>query len=135
MPLSFNNKLYEQIDGVSMGGSLGPLLANTIMTKCEKVILEKLRNEKVIIFYTRHVDNTLLVLGKEISIMFQISSIVLMRTWSLPSTHLKTVFHTSLILKFVQMDLVFIINVPKLVNMYTLPLIHYGDGKLLGSVH
>ena len=80
MPLSFNNKLYEQIDGISMGGSLGPLLANTIMTKCEKVIFEKLRNEKVITFYTRHVDDTLLVLRKEISIMFQISSIVLMRT-------------------------------------------------------
>ena len=26
--LSFNNKLFEQIDGVSMGGSLGSVLAN-----------------------------------------------------------------------------------------------------------
>ena len=40
--LSFNNKLYEEIDGVSMGGSLGPVLANIIMTEFEKVILHKL---------------------------------------------------------------------------------------------
>ena len=32
MALSFNNKLYEQRDGVSMGGLLGPVLANIIMT-------------------------------------------------------------------------------------------------------
>ena len=31
-----------QIDGVSMGGSLGPVLANIIMTKFEKVVLENL---------------------------------------------------------------------------------------------
>ena len=30
---SFNNQLYEQVDGVSMGGSLGPLLANIIMVE------------------------------------------------------------------------------------------------------
>ena len=30
---SFNGQLYEQIDGVSMGGSLGPLLANIIMVE------------------------------------------------------------------------------------------------------
>ena len=33
------------------------------------------------------------------------------------------------------MDLVLIINIPKLVNMYTLTPIYYGDKKLLGSVH
>ena len=29
---SFNNIIYEQIDGVSMGSSLGPTLANIIIT-------------------------------------------------------------------------------------------------------
>ena len=29
--VSFDNKLYEQIDGVNMCGSLGPVLANIIM--------------------------------------------------------------------------------------------------------
>ena len=47
--LSFHNRLYEQIDGVSMGRSLGPVLANIIMTECEKVIVETLMKEKVIV--------------------------------------------------------------------------------------
>ena len=38
---SFNNKMYEQLDGASMGGSVGPVLANIIMTECEKVIVDK----------------------------------------------------------------------------------------------
>ena len=62
--LSFNNKLYEQIRGVSMGGSLGPVLANIIMTESEKVIAEKLMKEKVIMFYIRYVEDTLLVIKK-----------------------------------------------------------------------
>ena len=36
---SFNGKMYEQTDGVSMGRSLRPVLANVIMTECEKVII------------------------------------------------------------------------------------------------
>ena len=62
--LSFNNKLYEQIDGESMGASLGQVLANIIMTECKKVILHKLMKEKVIMFYTRYVDDTLLIIKK-----------------------------------------------------------------------
>ena len=63
MALSFNDKLYEQIDRVSMGGSLGPVLANIIMTECKHVI-DKLMKEEVIMFYTRYVDNTLLIIKK-----------------------------------------------------------------------
>ena len=62
--LSFNNKLYEQIDGVSMGGSLGPVLANIISTECEKVSVYKLMKEKCFMFYTRYVDDTLLIIKK-----------------------------------------------------------------------
>ena len=58
MALSFNNKLYEKIYGVSMGGSLGPVVANIIMTECEKVIVDKLMKKKVIMFCTRYVDDT-----------------------------------------------------------------------------
>ena len=36
---SANNELYQQIDGVSMGSSLGPLLTNIIMTEMEKAII------------------------------------------------------------------------------------------------
>ena len=39
---SFNHKMYEQLDGVSMGRSPGPVLASIIMTKCEKDIVGKL---------------------------------------------------------------------------------------------
>ena len=62
--LPFNNKLYEQIDRVSMGGSLGPVLTNIIMTECKKIIVEKLMKEKVIMFYTRYFDDTLLGIRK-----------------------------------------------------------------------
>ena len=65
MALSFNNKLYEQRDGVSMGGLLGPVLANIIMTECENVIVDKFMKEKVIMFYTRYVDDTLLITKKK----------------------------------------------------------------------
>ena len=38
-------------------------------------------------------------------------------------------------MEFVQMDLVFIINITKLVNLYTLTPMHYVDGELLGFIH
>ena len=40
--LSFNNKIYKQIDRVSVGSRLGPVLANIIMTELEKVIVKDL---------------------------------------------------------------------------------------------
>ena len=36
---SYNNKVYKQIDGVSMGSSLGPVLANKIMTELKKIVV------------------------------------------------------------------------------------------------
>ena len=60
----FNGKIYKQIDGVSMGSSLGPVLANVIMTEFEKIIVNKLITDGIIKFYIRYVDDTL-VLAKE----------------------------------------------------------------------
>ena len=54
--------MYEQIDRVSVGGSLGPVLANIIMTECKKVIVDKLAQEKVIMYFTRYVDDTFLII-------------------------------------------------------------------------
>ena len=52
----FNGALYEQIDGVSMGSPLGPLLANVFMSSLE----EKLELEgKLPDYYRRYVDDTL----------------------------------------------------------------------------
>ena len=38
---SFDGKMYEQIDGVSMGLFLEPVLANIIMTECERGTVNK----------------------------------------------------------------------------------------------
>ena len=59
---SFNNKLYDQIDGVCMGSSLGPVLANIIMTELEKRILPSLIESGTIKSYMRYVDDTLVLI-------------------------------------------------------------------------
>ena len=48
--VSFNNKLYGQKEGISMGGTLGPVLTNTTVTK---VIVDKWMKDQLIVFYTR----------------------------------------------------------------------------------
>ena len=62
---SANNELYEQTDGVSMGSSLGPVLANIIMTELEDIVIKPLINDNTIRFYSRYVDDTLLLLKPE----------------------------------------------------------------------
>ena len=61
---SCNNKLFKQIYGISMGSSLGSVLANIIMTELEKIVVSDLINSGLIKFYIRYVDDTLL-LAKE----------------------------------------------------------------------
>ena len=58
----FNNKIYEQKDGVSIGSPLGPVLANIIMTDLEKNVIKKFVDNGTIKFYGRYVDDTLLVI-------------------------------------------------------------------------
>ena len=57
---SVNGIYHEQIDGVSMGSSLGPVLANRIMTELENLVIKPLVNDGTIKFYGRYVDDTLL---------------------------------------------------------------------------
>ena len=59
---SFDNKIYEQIDGVSMGCCLAPVLANIILTEFEKQIVEDLIEAGTIKFYRRYVDDTLVLI-------------------------------------------------------------------------
>ena len=55
----FNGALYEQTDGVAMGSTLGPLLANVFMSSLE----EKLELEgKLPNYYRRYVDDTLTIM-------------------------------------------------------------------------
>ena len=48
-----------------MGVSLGPVLANIIMTECEKVIVDNLVKEGTKKFYIRYVDETLLLVKRQ----------------------------------------------------------------------
>ena len=53
----FNGNTYDQIDGVSMGSPLAPVLANLFMGHHEKIWLENFNNSDVL-FYRRYVDDT-----------------------------------------------------------------------------
>ena len=59
---SYNDVYYEQTDGVSLGGSLGPVLANIILTEFERIIINLLISNGIIKFYYRYVDDTLLLI-------------------------------------------------------------------------
>ena len=60
-----DNVIYEQKDGVSMGASLGPVLANIIMTELELGVVDSLIANGRIRFYARYVDDTLLLVKPE----------------------------------------------------------------------
>ena len=62
---SFNNIIYEQKDGVSMGSSLVRVMAKMIMTELENKVINPLINDGTIIFYCHYVDDTLLVVNPE----------------------------------------------------------------------
>ena len=60
-----NGKIFEQVDGVSMGASMGPVLANIIMTELEKEVVDRLVQQGKLKFYSRYVDDTLMMLKPE----------------------------------------------------------------------
>ena len=62
---SFDNLLYEQCDGVSMGSSLGLVLDNILLTEFENVIVKPLIETSVLKFYCRYVDDTLVMMKKD----------------------------------------------------------------------
>ena len=127
--------MYEQIDRVSVGGSLGPVLANIIMTECKKVIVDKLAKEKVIMYFTRYVDDTFLIIkNRDINyVLNQFNRFDEKLKFTIDT--FENSFQHFLLIEIFEMDLVFIINITKMVSMYWLPPIHYGDGKFLGSVY
>ena len=60
----FDNKYYDQIDGVAMGSPLGPILANLFMSYHEKQWIEEYGNEKKL-FYKRYVDDIFCLVENE----------------------------------------------------------------------
>ena len=61
----FNNEIYNQIDGVSMGSPLAPILANLFMGYHEKDWIEKAQVAKHT-FYKRYVDDIFAVFESEL---------------------------------------------------------------------
>ena len=59
-PFSFNNKTYQQIDGVSMGSPLGPTMAEYYMSSLETFLLSQTKISNPL-FYVRYVDDILTV--------------------------------------------------------------------------
>ena len=59
---SINKVIYEQKHGVSMGSSLGPVMANIIMTELENKVIKSLMNYVTKKVYCGYVDDILLVL-------------------------------------------------------------------------
>ena len=53
--------MYEQLDEVSMRSSLGPVLANIIMTELENVLIKDLLDTGTIAIYARYIDDTLVL--------------------------------------------------------------------------
>ena len=62
----FDEKFYEQCDGVAIGSPLGPTLANVFMCHFESIWLENCPSHFKPIIYRRFVDDTsLLFLSKD----------------------------------------------------------------------
>ena len=54
----FGGNVYQQLDGVAMGSSLGPLLANIYMAHLEEEYILKTQHHFSPSFYRRYVDDT-----------------------------------------------------------------------------
>ena len=46
----FNNKIYDQVDGVSMGSPLGPILANILMCHLENKAMDTYLDIKPLVY-------------------------------------------------------------------------------------
>ena len=55
----FNKEIYKQVDGVSMGSPLGPIMANAFMCSLEEQMLDDCPLAYRPLFYRRYVDDTI----------------------------------------------------------------------------
>ena len=61
---SFDKKLYEQIDGVSVRSPLSLMMADVIMTEIERVVVKDVFSKGYLKFYIRFMDDTLVLMKK-----------------------------------------------------------------------
>lgn len=64
---SFNNKYYQQHNGVAMGSPLAPVIADIFMIHLENKLMYKLKKAGVL-WYKRYVDDTFLIIDKSTNI-------------------------------------------------------------------
>jgi len=60
----FKGSFYDQVDGVSMGSPLAPVLANLFMGHNEKDWIENYKGSKIL-FYRRYTEDTFCVSERE----------------------------------------------------------------------
>ena len=63
----FNEKVYDQIDGVSMGSPLAPVLANLFMKHLEEIALENFKGN-LLSFFRRYVDDSFVIFERQTDI-------------------------------------------------------------------
>ena len=69
---SFSKKLYEQINRVSVGSPLCPLMANVMMTELERRVVKDLFNKGYLKLYIRYMDDRLVLMKKsDVAIVLQ----------------------------------------------------------------
>ena len=69
---SFSKKLYEQINRVSVGSPLCPLMANVMMTELERRVVKDLLNKGYLKLYIRYMDDRLVLMKKsDVTIVLQ----------------------------------------------------------------
>jgi hypothetical protein len=57
---SFGNKFYRQIDGTAMGSPGSPAIADLVMTSLLDTVVPKLREQELVIFVKKYVDDLIL---------------------------------------------------------------------------
>ena len=58
------NGYYRQNEGLAMGSKLSPALSNIFLHMLESTIIQKFLDQKIVLFYTRYVDDCLLIVRK-----------------------------------------------------------------------
>ena len=126
---SFNNVMYEQIDGVSMRSCLGPTLANIILTELEIKVVGSLFKDGLLKFHIRYVDDTLaLIKESDIdSVLNKLNGFHSSLNFTVDKFDDGVVHYLDL--KLLIMKLIFIIKIHILVNTCTFPVTHPGISK------